>query len=116
MFQGNQEFYLKQEEPNKSCFLALREIILNSDQSISETKKYGMPCFCYGKKAICYLWTDKITTIPYILFVDGNKLDFQELKARTRKRMKVLNVNPNEDIELELVNLIIKEAIELVRQ
>ena len=44
------EFYLSKEEPSKSCLLVLRKLILEQDKSINETKKYGMPCFCYGKK------------------------------------------------------------------
>ncbi|MGO1672224.1 MAG: DUF1801 domain-containing protein [Sphingobacterium sp.] len=40
-------FYLDKEEPNKSCLLALRDIILNQDTAIAETRKWGMPCFCY---------------------------------------------------------------------
>ncbi|KAA1242987.1 DUF1801 domain-containing protein [Aquimarina sp. RZ0] len=67
-------YYLNMEEPNKSCLLALRSIILKQDPEISETKKWGMPCFCFKKKMFCYLWTDKKTQDPYILFVEGNYL------------------------------------------
>ena len=65
------QFYLEKEEPYKSCLLALRTIILSTGEGITETKKYGMPCFCFQGKAFCYLWTDKITNEPYILFVEG---------------------------------------------
>jgi hypothetical protein len=61
MFTELQNFYLKKEEPNKSCLLALRSIILDQDNNITETQKWGMPCFCYKKKMLCYLWTDKKT-------------------------------------------------------
>ena len=57
-------YYLKKEEPNKSCLLALRNIILKQDINITETQKWGMPCFCYKKKMFCYLWTDKKTDEP----------------------------------------------------
>jgi hypothetical protein len=36
-------FYWSQKEPNKSCFLALRDIILNFDENISTTYKYKLP-------------------------------------------------------------------------
>ncbi|MFT7591627.1 MAG: hypothetical protein ACI9UJ_001551, partial [bacterium] len=71
---GLDDFYLSKPEPNKSCLLALRDIILQANLGLSETVKYGMPCFCLGKKAVCYLWIDKATHWPYILFVDGNQL------------------------------------------
>lgn len=53
------EYYFKKDEPNKSCLLALRNFILKQDTDISETKKWGMPCFCYKKRMFCYLWIDK---------------------------------------------------------
>ena len=58
-------YYLNKEEPNKSCLLALRGIILDQDTNVTETQKWGMPCFCYKKKMFCYLWTDKKTDEPY---------------------------------------------------
>ena len=68
------DFFLKKEEPNKSCLLALRDIILSIDENVNETQKYGMPCYCFNKKAFCYLWVDKKTFEPYILFVEGKML------------------------------------------
>jgi len=40
-------FYLQQSEPIKSCFLALREIILSHDKEIVNAWKYGVPFFCF---------------------------------------------------------------------
>lgn len=54
-----QNYYLAQAEPNKSCLLTLRDIVLEQDACVSELLKYGMPCFTYKKKAFCYLWIDK---------------------------------------------------------
>ena len=48
-----ESFYLDKDEPNKNCLLALRDIILNQDDNIIETVKYGMPCFCYKNKMFC---------------------------------------------------------------
>ena len=46
----NEHFYFSKEEPNKGCLLVLRDIVLNQDEHITETTKYGMPCFCYKHK------------------------------------------------------------------
>jgi len=73
-------FYLDKKEPNKSCLLALRDIILNQDENVSETKKYGMPCFCYKKKMFCYLWIDNKTNEPYSLFVEWQRLEQRDYK------------------------------------
>lgn len=108
-------YYLKKEEPNKSCLLALRNIILNQDISITETQKWGMPCFCYKKKMFCYLWTDKKTDEPYILMVEGKYLDHPELEAGDRSRMKIFRVNPNKDLPIKTIESILQEALDLYR-
>lgn len=108
-------YYLEKEEPQKSCLLVLRDIILTSNENITETQKWGMPCFCYKKKIFCYLWTDKKTEEPYILFVEGKRLNRPELEAGNRSRMKILKVNPNEDIPLELIKSLLKDALDLYK-
>jgi len=108
-------FYLNQEEPNKSCLLALRKIILEQDTHVTETKKYGMPCFCYKKKMFCYLWTDKKTDEPYILFVEGNRLKHPKLEKGNRSRMKIFRVNANKDLPNALFKKLLNEALDLYR-
>lgn len=109
-------FYLDQKEPNQSCLLALRTIILNHDSNLNETRKYSMPCFCYGKKMFCYLWIDKKTNWPYILMVEGNKLIHQSLVTGDRKRMKVLNINPTTDLPIEIIKAVLNESIQLYKK
>jgi hypothetical protein len=106
-------FYLKQLEPNQSCFFALREIILNLNTRINETIKYKMPCFCYGKKILCYLWKDKETNEPYILIADGNQINHSSLEQGNRKRMKVLRVNPNLDIDIISIHEVLQLGIDI---
>lgn len=106
-------FYLSKEEPIKSCLLALRDIILAQNQEITETQKYGMPCFCYKKKMFCYLWTDKKTSQPYILFVEGKQLDHPELESGDRARMKILRIDPNKDLPIWTIERILKMALGL---
>lgn len=108
-------FYLSQPEPNKSCLLALRDIILSQDPSVSETIKYGMPCFCYRKKAFCYLWTDKKTKQPYILLVEGKHFHDPELEAGDRSRMKILRIEPTGDLPLPKIRGILTKALDLYR-
>lgn len=62
-------------EPTQSCLLALRNLILSHNPSITPEWKYGMPFFYYKGKMLCYLWTNKKTGQPYIGFADGNKMD-----------------------------------------
>jgi len=39
------KYYTSKPEPISSCLLALRKIILNQDELVTETLKYGAPCF-----------------------------------------------------------------------
>ena len=106
-------FYLSQPEPNQSCLLALRKIILDQDEQIEETVKYGMPCFTYKKKMFCYLWTDKKTKEPYILMVEGKRLEHPLLETGDRARMKILRVDPSKDIPVKTIQEILAVALDL---
>ncbi len=108
-------YYSNKEEPNKSCLLALRTMILRQDANVTETQKYGMPCFCYKKKMFCYLWTDKKTDEPYILMVEGKHLNHPELEVGTRSRMKIFRVNPNKDLPRKTIEKILQQALDLYR-
>ena len=108
-------YYLNKEEPNKSCLLALRSIILDQDTNITETQKWGMPCFCYKKKMFCYLWTDKKTDEPYLLMVEGKYLNHPKLIEGDRSRMKIFRVNPKKDLPIKTITNILKTALELYR-
>lgn len=109
-------YYLGKEEPVRSCLLALRSIILEQDTCITETLKYGMPCFCYGKKMFCYLWTDKKTGEPYMLMVEGRHLEHPGLEAGERSRMKIFRVNPDMDMPLQKIKSILQQALDLYRK
>jgi hypothetical protein len=108
-------YYLNKTEPVKSCLLALRSIILQQDNMITETQKYGMPCFCYKKKVFCYLWTDKKTDQPYMLMVEGAYLNHPLLELGDRKRMKIFRVNATKDLPIKTIKLILQQALDLYR-
>jgi len=116
MFKELPNYYFNKEEPNKSCLLALKAIILEQDANIIETQKWGMPCFCYQKKMFCYLWTDKKTDKPYILMVEGKYLNFPELEKGDRSRMKIFRVNPNKDLPIKSIKNILQKALDLYRE
>jgi hypothetical protein len=108
-------YYLTQTEPARSCLLALRSMILQQDPQVTETQKYGMPCFCFRKKMFCFLWTDKHTEAPYILFVEGKHLNHPQLEAGRRTRMKQFSVDPNQDLPVPAINQLLQDALDLYR-
>lgn len=110
-----EKYYLNKQEPNRSCLLALRSIILEQDADVTETRKYGMPCFCYKKKMFCYLWTDKKTDEPYVLMVEGKYLNHPGLEQGNRSRMKIFRIDPNKDLLIDALKLLLKDALNLYR-
>ncbi len=114
MFAQINNFYLSQPEPNQSCLLVVRKIILDHDKSLTEHWKYSMPFFYYKGKMLCYLWTNKKTGQPYIGFADGNKMDFPELIQEKRSRMKIFMVDTEKDLPVKKIKLLLKAAIEVL--
>ena len=109
------DFYLKQEEPVKGLFLALKEIILKQDPEITHVLKYGMPFFCYKGKMFCYLWIHKKHKLPYIGIVEGKHFDESFLLQEARSRMKIMLLNAGEDLPLEQIEKVVQKAINLYK-
>ncbi|MEN0053695.1 MAG: DUF1801 domain-containing protein [Mucilaginibacter sp.] len=108
-------FYLQKDEPVRSCLLALREIILKQDENISASWKYGMPFFCYKGKMFCYLWVHKKLHQPYIGIVEGNRIEHPKLIMEKRARMKIMLFEADEDLPVETIEAILKQAVELYK-
>lgn len=108
-------FYLQQDEPYKSCLLALKEIILSQDAAITNVLKYGMPFFCYQGKMFCYLWVHKKYRQPYIGIVEGKWFDHPSLLIEGRSRMKILLLDPNKDLPVKTIADILQQAINLYK-
>ena len=104
-------FFDKQEEPNKSVFLFLKQFITNYHSEITLHKKWGLPYFYFKGKPLCYLWKDKKTNEPYISFAKGPQLHHPALIQGDRKIFKVLPINPKRDIDVVLIQEILTEAI-----
>ena len=108
-----ENFFLKEKEPIRSCLAALRYVILHLKPDITELWKYNMPFFCYKGKMMCYLWMHKKHNQPYIGFVDGKRLNHPALIAEKRSRIKILLIDPAQDIPINEINAIVKEVIAL---
>lgn len=108
-------FYLRLEEPLKSCLMALSGIILAQDVTLQAAWKYGMPFFCYKNKIFCYLSIRKKDKIPYIGIVEGHRLDHPTLVAEKRSRIKVMYFDPAEDLPIETLEEILKQALDLYK-
>src|ERR1700761_706905 len=106
------EFFLRQEEPAKSCLHFLRQHILAKSQYITEEWKYGMPFYCFKGKMFCYLWVHKKYQQPYIGFVAGSLLKDPDLLSEKRARMKILLIDPARDIPVKKIDKLLTILID----
>ena len=108
-------FYLQQDEPIKGTLLALRKIILQQDEDVTNAWKYGMPFFCYKGKMFCYLWFHKKHNKPYLGFVEGNRFDHPDLIIEKRSRMKIMLFDVDQDLPIQTIEMILQEALLLYK-
>ena len=104
MLKAIDDFFNEKEEPNRSCFLALKDIILQYNPNFEMAWKYGLPCFIYKGKIFCYLWKDKKTQTPYISINKGVRINHPALFQGKRTQFKLLYIDPNTDIPLETIH------------
>jgi hypothetical protein len=107
-------FYLQKKEPFSSCLLALRDIILKQDIDIVPDWKYSTPFFSYKGKNVCYLSISKAKEL-YIGFIEGRHLDHTSLVSGNRTQIKILPINPDEDLPVEFIEDVVKQAIDLYK-
>ena len=108
-------FYQNQQEPMRSCLLALSAIILQQDKEVSAAFKYGAPFFCYRGKMFCYLWIHKKYQQPYIGMVEGKHLDHPDLLIEKRSRMKIMLFNPAKNLPIKTIETILQQALNLYK-
>ena len=101
------------EEPERSCLLYLRKLLLDFSDKITEQRKFNTPFYYYTKKWLCFIsYNPKIKEI-YISFVNGYKINHPDLLSEGRKKMKIYRINASEDIDVESLNTILKLAADL---
>lgn len=112
-----EDYYLKREEPLRSCLLALRDIIISLDgTNISEEWKYGMPFFYYKGKMFCYFWFHKKYLKPYIGIMEGASVHHPELLQEKRARVKILLIDPGKDLDMETIQSVLQQLLDFHRK
>ncbi|NCD69719.1 DUF1801 domain-containing protein [Mucilaginibacter agri] len=107
------DYFLQKDEPVRSCLQFLRKHILDYDAAITEAWRYGMPFYYYKGKMFCYLWVHKKFHLPYIGMVDGKLIDHPDLIQEKRARMKIMLIDPSEDLPIGDINNILNQAMKL---
>lgn len=107
------QFFWDKPEPARSCLAALRHFILHYKPEMTEVWKYSMPFYLHQNNRLCYIWIEKKTGRPYLGIVNGNRIDHPDLIAEKRSRMKIIFLNPDEDLPIQTLGEILDLAIEV---
>ena len=110
------EYYLRQPEPSRSIPLFLREFILKHDPQITETLSFGLPFFKFKGKMFCYFNYHKKFGKYYISFNKEKELMYAELVQEDRKLFKILLIDENEDLPVELISQIMEDLKKMLWQ
>lgn len=97
------DLFYDKDEPNRSCLLALKSIILDYNKNISSKWYYKLPCFMYQNQIFCYLWIDRKTQFPYIAIGKGVKINHPDLIKGKRTFTSILLIDPNKDIPIDTI-------------
>jgi len=106
-------FYEKQTTENKACLLLLRELILTHNEDITESLRWNIPCYKFQDSMICLLNIDKKSALPYVLWVDGKALKHPSLVLGSRKRMRILHIDPNANVDVRVIKDLLDQAVSL---
>ena len=115
MLNAIDSYFEEQTDAVRSCFLVLCDVILDLDENITICWKYKAPFFCYKAKMFCYFWTDKKTGEPYIGLVEGNRINHELLERGKRKRMRILQIDSQQDLPINDIEFILTKALDFYR-
>lgn len=107
-------YFITLEEPQRSCLLFLRSFILGFSDRIEERRKNNTPFYYYDKKWFCFISYHPKTKIIYLSFVNGYRMEHPGLLSEGRKKMKIFYVDPARDIDVRVLEALLKSAAESV--
>ncbi|WP_192823436.1 DUF1801 domain-containing protein [Rufibacter sp. LB8] len=110
MLKAIDAYFLALEEPTRGCLQFLRAYLLAQDSQITEAFKHGVPFFYYKGKSFCYFWWHKKRQQPYIGFIRGAHLHNPLLLQEKRTQIKILLLNPEEDLPMDSIEELLEEA------
>ncbi|WP_077133944.1 DUF1801 domain-containing protein [Spirosoma montaniterrae] len=105
-------FYASLPDATQSCLLALRDLILAQSERLTPAWKWNTPFFDYKGRYLFYLSArHKKLDCPYIGVVNGNEFDHPALTLGNRAQIKIMFINPEEDLPVEQITEVLQLAM-----
>ncbi|MEH7224432.1 DUF1801 domain-containing protein [Bacillus sp. JJ1566] len=107
------QYILNLPEEIQNHTAVLRKIILNASQNLVEEYKWSMPNYSYNG-LVCYLQASKKhVNLGFHRGIELQEMDVNKLLQGSGKGMRHIRINKMEEIQPEVFEELIKEAIAL---
>lgn len=106
-----ENYFLQQPEPQQSCMIYLRSWL--QEQGLEEIYKFNTAFYQYNGKMFCYMSVRSKDKQLYLGFVKGHKMKHPSLQQEGRKQIKVIYLNPENDLPIKTLHEIVKLAKKL---
>lgn len=100
-------------EPERSCLLYLRQVILQHSSHITEAWKFNTPFYYYKGRWLCFISYHPVTKVIYISIVNGGKITHPKLVSEGRKKMKIIYVDAQKDMDIKSISEILTVSLKL---
>jgi hypothetical protein len=107
-------FYCSLAPELKELALDVRRLVLESDPGITESLKWGCPCFA-GKKMICYL-ASQANYLNFGFYQATLLPDPEQLLEGTGAKMRHIKIRSQADINPEAFQNLVREALQLEKK
>ena len=95
----------------QGCLLALKDIILRLDESITHQRRFQIPFFYYKDKKLADLWVTKKKL--QIGFIEDKNIYPKKEGVRLKDKYESIIIDPNTDIPIELITKELTKRIAL---
>lgn len=100
-------FFTTLKEPQQSVLLFLRNFLIEQC-GLSESWKNNTPFYYYQKKWFAFISYNPKDDEIYVSFVKGFQISHPALKSEGRKQQKIYRIDPENDVDVNELNSIIK--------
>jgi len=106
-----EDYYLRHPEPFQGCLLALKHIILNLDNRITQERKYQIPFFYFEDKKLAFLWMNRKKLI--LGFVTDKTVLPVQAGIKQKDQLEMIQIDPNKDLPKEIIEAKLQEQIRI---
>jgi len=94
-------YYLNKPEPYRSCLLALKNIIMQTNPGVVHERKFQIPFFTYKSKKLGYLWLNRKKLM--LGFCLDKSLQETIGGVKPKDKYESMQIDANADIPIDII-------------